>query len=124
MIEFKEKKKVRKFLYSKPVFAILMFIFLLSLEGLWNMYGKYSEVSQKAQEAKIDLQKLRERKADLEKKVSFLKTERGEDEEIRKKFMVGKQGEGIILIVDQTASSASSVVMPTPSFWARFFNFF
>lgn len=125
MLEFKEKKKARKMMYSKPVLLLLLVIFVLSLEGLWNIYQKHSEAAVKAQEAKADLENLRGREADLEKKVAFLKTDRGREEEIRKKFMVGKQGEGVILVVDQSgASTTPPAPAPAPSTWARFLNFF
>lgn len=125
MLEFKEKKKTRKIMYSKPVLVALLIIFALSLEGLWNIYEKHSEAAKKAQEAKADLQNLRGREADLEEKVAFLKTDRGREEEIRKKFMVGKQGEGVILVVDQPgASTTPPASAPAPSAWARFLNFF
>jgi cell division protein FtsB len=126
MLEFKEKKKARKMMYSVPVLFLLAVIFLLSIEGLWNIRQKHSEAYEKAREAKADLENLRGREAELEKKVAFLKTERGKEEEIRKKFMVGKQGEGVILVVDPPPSAALPVITPPPprSFWFGFFDFF
>ena len=125
MLDFKEKKKVRKMMYSKPVLFVLLGILLVSLEGLWSISQKHSEALEKSREAQADLENLRGREAELEKKVAFLKTDRGKDEEIRKKFMVGKQNEGVILVVDPTQSSAtSSAPPPAPSLWTRFLNFF
>lgn len=124
MLEFKEKKKVRRMIYSMPVLFLLAAVFLLSVEGLWNIYGKYTEASQKASEATVDLERLRDKEAELEKKVAFLKTDRGKEEEIRKKFMVGKEGEGVILVVDQGVSTTPPAPVPEPSAWARFLNFF
>ena len=111
-------------MYSRPVLLFLSVIFLLSLEGLWGIYQKHADALGKAQEAKADLENLRKREAELEKKVAFLKTERGREEEIRKKFMVGKEGEGVILVVDPAPSSTSPVPMPAPSLWAGFLDFF
>lgn len=125
MHEFKEKQKARKMRYSKPVLTVLLVIFFLSLDGLWNIYQKHSEAYEKAKEAQFNLENLRGREAELEKKVAFLKTDRGREEEIRKKFMVGKQGEGVILVVDPTTSTTPIVTTPPPqSVWTRFLNFF
>jgi cell division protein FtsB len=124
MLEFKEKQKARKMRYSKPVLFVLAVILLVSLEGLLGIYRKHSEALEKAETARIDLLKLREREAELEKKVAFLKTERGKDEEIRKKFMVGKEGEGVILVVDATPSTTPPAPAPKPSAWTRFLDFF
>ncbi len=125
MLEFKEKKKARKMMYSKPVLLVLSVIFLLSLEGLWNIYQKHSEAYGKAQEAKSALENLRGREAKIEKKVAFLKTDRGKEEEIRKKFMVGKQGEGVILVVEQPVASTTPMASaPALSMWAGFLDFF
>ncbi len=124
MLEFKEKKKVRKLIYSKLVLFVLAIIFVLSVDGVWNMYQKHSETSQKAQEAEADLLSLREKESELEKRVEFLKTARGQDEEIRKKFMVGKAGEGVILIVSPEITTTTIATPPLTSRWTRFLDFF
>jgi hypothetical protein len=126
MLEFKEKQKVRKIKYSKPALFLLSVFFLLSLEGLWHIYEKHSEALEKAEEAQGDLRDLQKREAGLEKKVVFLKTEKGKDEEVRKKFMVGREGEGVILVVDPIHSGEPPNPSPEkkPSVWTGFLNFF
>ncbi len=124
MLEFKEKQKARKMRYSKPVLLALLIILFMSLEGLFGIYKKHSEALEKAREAQADLKALREKESELEKKVAFLKTDRGKEEEIRRKFMVGKAGEGVILVVDPAPSSTDFTPLPKPSAWARFVQFF
>lgn len=124
MLDFKEKKKTRRFIYSTPVVAFLGIVFLFFSYNLFGLHKISEESQRKTNEAKAELRILEERKRDLEKRVSFLKTERGQESEIREKFMVGKEGEGVILLVDQPHSTTTKIAPPKPSFWSGFLDFF
>jgi len=124
MLDYKEKQKTRRFMYSTPVLVLLAIILLFSLSKTWTLYKTSEDARIKADDAAATLLSLEKRKTDLEQKVSFLKTERGQESEIREKFMVGKEGEGVILLVDQPPATTTEVAIPEPSFWARFLNFF
>jgi len=124
MLDFQEKHKTRRFMYSKPVLVFLAVVLLFFLNKIWGLYQTSEESLGKANEAKAELRSLEERKSELEQRVSFLKTERGQESEIRDKFMVGKEGEGVIMVVDQPSATTTEIVPPEPSFWAGFLNFF
>ncbi len=124
MLDFKEKQKKRRFMYSTPMLVFLGILFVFFSSRIWGLYQTNQEAVRKANEAKAELRSLEERKTDLEKRVSFLKTERGKESEIREKFMVGKEGEGVILVVDTPQATTTPSVASEPSAWARFLNFF
>lgn len=124
MLDFKEKKKTRRFIYSTPVVAFLGIVFLFFSYNLFGLHKISEESQRKTNEAKAELRILEERKRDLEKRVSFLKTERGQESEIREKFMVGKEGEGVILLVDQPHSTTTKALPLKESFWSGFLDFF
>jgi len=111
-------------MYSTPVVVFLGIVFLFFAYNLFGLYKTSEESLRKTNEAKAELRMLEERKRDLEKRVSFLKTERGQESEIREKFMVGKEGEGVILLVDQPHATTTKIAPSKPSFWAGFLDFF
>jgi len=79
-------------------------------------------------ESKQNLEKVTEEAAVLESRqqalnsdVEKLKTPEGVEEEVRKKFSVVKDGEQmVVLLDDKTASSAPP--QPKPGFWKRVWN--
>lgn len=111
-------------MYSTPVLIFLGVVFLFFASRIWGLYQTNQEAVRKADEARAELHSLEERKTDLEKRVNFLKTERGQESEIREKFMVGKEGEGVILVVDTPEATTTKPAIPEPSAWSRFLNFF
>ena len=112
-------------MYSLPVLFILFAFLSFLISKAFVLSRKESEVREKAVEVKTELSKLELRKNELSTKVDFLKTERGKEEEVRSKFMVGKEGEGVILVVDEKPTSTELVQeKPKPSGWSGFLNFF
>jgi cell division protein FtsB len=124
MLDYKEKNKARRFMYSTPVLVFLAFFLLFLLSKTWVLYKTSEDARRKADEAKMELRKLEERKTDLAASVNFLKTERGKESKIREKFMVGKEGEGVILLVDQPPATNTESIPRKSSFWSGFLNFF
>lgn len=99
--EFQEKKMVRKFIFSMPVFVII------TIFSLWMVYGIVSaiitlrEFSQKNKEIEKKLSEVQKSKNAFEKKASLLETDYGIDLEAREKFNLKKPGEEIILFVEE-----------------------
>ena len=112
-------------MYSVPVLFLLFIIFAFLSSKAFALYQKGSEVRGKAEEVKADLAKLEARQGELQKKVDFLKTERGKEEEMRSRFMIGKEGEGVILVVEEKSSTTAGRKASKPSsWWSGFLNFF
>ena len=63
---------------------------------------------------------VRARENSLKAQIISLKTERGVEEELRGKFRVVKNGEGVIIVVDQEKKEATT----TKSGFANFFKWF
>ncbi len=108
MLEFQEKKKIRQFLYSRPTLVIIAVIFVISVNATYRMYQKASETGANRDVAAREEAALAAKKKELESQLSQLKTSRGMEEEIRKKFRVVKEGEGIVIVVDNTKKAAEA----------------
>ena len=112
-------------MYSIPVLVVLFAIFVFFASKAFLLYQKELDVRTKSEEVKADLVVLEAQKIELQKRVDFLETERGKEEELRSRFMVGKEGEGVIMVVDEKATTTANSQSQKPSgWWGRFLNFF
>lgn len=124
MLDFYEKRKFKKLLYSKPTLIILGVIVVWLSFVVWNMYKKERDTRLKRIEQNEILNRLKDREGSLHEEIERLSTERGIEEEIRSKFEVGKDGEKIIVIVDNPEEKNTTQNEEKKSFWQRIFSWF
>jgi cell division protein FtsB len=107
MREFQEKKRFRKFLYSKTMACILIVLILFFTRATWGVYKKQRETAANAMQAQNALQRLEDRQALLDREITKLKTDEGVEEEIRSKYGVSKPGEQVLIIVDTEKATST-----------------
>ena len=122
MLEFQEKRKVKRFMYSRITLVILLVIILLLLKSVWNVYEKESLTRDNLDKTASDLQGLKDREQMLSTEIDRLKTTSGTEAEIREKYGLVKPGEEVILIVDKNSSSTDDISPIEPSFWQKIVN--
>jgi len=110
MREFKERRRIRKLLYSKITIGFFVVVFFFIASAAWGVYGKYRETKENQESAGRELVKLQERKADIERGIERLESARGIEGEIRGKFGLVKDGEGVIIIVESPVSLGSETL--------------
>lgn len=98
MLDFRERTQLRKTMYAKPTILVVGVIALLIARGAWGMYQKSVEASKKRDKAVAELNQLRTYEAQLNADISKLSTERGQEGEIRDRFMVAQDGEQVIVV--------------------------
>jgi cell division protein FtsB len=130
MLEFQQKRKVRKILYSRTALIVLCVVAAVFLRATWNVYEKERLSEEYVSQASAQLDKISAKKEAISSSVSALGTDKGIEAEIRRKFRVVKDGEQIAVIVDDTAISGgrdqSSASSTGQGFWhgvASFFGF-
>lgn len=124
MLGFHEKRKIRNILYSKPILVILGFIVLFFLSTVWGAFKKERD-TQRIKEQRIEvLESLEEREDILSQEIDRLNTERGVEEEIRAKFEVAHEGEGVIVIVNPKNDEEIVVSPEKKSFWKKIVDIF
>lgn len=127
MLDFQQKKKLRKAMYSKVVLFILSISALFLGNATWNVYQKYSEARQNEEIVSNEIQKLQERESDLSVDIARLNTERGVEEELRKRFGVAKKGEEVMVIVEPTVDDGQNIAAnegQKKGFWRSLFHVF
>ncbi|MEI6581111.1 MAG: septum formation initiator family protein [bacterium] len=120
MKKFQEKKRWREIVQSKPG---LIIIGIIVVAFSWNVFGLMNRMQETAKNKKIEEEKiieLKQRKDQLSGAISSLKTEKGVEENIREKFGLAKDGEEMIIVVDD--KNPTSVTKNTEP--NRLFSFF
>lgn len=108
MLEFQEKKKIRRIAYSRPILAVLVIFLIIFANAAYGMYNKYMETGENSDIALREKAGMKAKQTELESRLEQLKTDRGVEEEIRKKFRVVKEGEGVIIVVDNKISDKTA----------------
>lgn len=115
----KRRQKTRKRLYSKITIGFLVLVMLLLIRPTWNIYQKSRESKRNVLEARAELLALEHRKTELERDVTYIKSEHGRDQEIRSKFGMAKEGETMVVIVRDEEKKAAPEPTPEPTFWEK-----
>lgn len=118
-MEFQEKRKLKKYLYSKVVLVIFLAIIIWLLCSVWNVYKKQDMTRDNLAKTAASLEGLQAREKMLTGEIQKLKTDVGIEEEIREKYGLIKPGEEVIVIVDN--DEGGNVVKNTTStgFWQK-----
>ena len=123
-MDFHEKRKLKKLIYSKPTLIILGLLVIWFSFAVFSMYKKERDTRLKRIEQKGILDELKTREASLSEEIERLSTERGIEEEVRSKFEVGREGEEVIIIVDNPENDGVSEIEKKKTFWQKVFGWF
>ena len=122
MREYQRKKKIRRFLYSPLALCILIALIALIGKATWSVYAKERESRKNLDRATEELAALEGRQKNLSAKIDRLKTPEGIEAEIREQFQVAKQGERMVVVVED--KTVPQVEEKKSSFVSKFFDFF
>ena len=124
MIDFQQKRKINKIIYSKVSFVILFILVIFIGKATWDIFKKYMISSENYSTVKKDYDNLKLRKEMLESEINRLKTDGGMEEEIRGKFNVAKPGETVVVVIDSSSSTSTNQNNIKNNFWLDFWNMF
>ncbi|MBU1558134.1 septum formation initiator family protein [Patescibacteria group bacterium] len=123
MKDFNEKRKMNNIVYSKvSIFVLLVLIFFVG-KGAWGAYSDVILTKENKEIAEQQLRELEEREAKILDEILDLKTEEGQEREIRNKYRVVKEGEHMIMIVDEKNSNYLNTE-EDKNFWKKTKEFF
>ena len=124
MLEFQEKRKLRRLIYSKITLVLLILLILLILNGVWNIYKKQDITKDNLAKTASSLESLQARENMLSSQIERLKTPAGTEEEIREKYGLVKPGEEVIVVVDSSTTAADETSTTDTGFWQKIVNWF
>ncbi len=119
MREYQQKHMVRTLLYSRVTIVILFLLIVLLLRSIMELNDKRIEAANLRNDSATE-------RADLENKMKLaeaqnkaITTERGFENYVRTTYPVVKEGEGVIVIYDDTKSPVTPV-RSDMNIWERF----
>ncbi len=131
MFDFHEKRKIRTIVYSK---IFIIFVFLVGVMIARSAYERFivERAMAEKRDAKVsELNELELRLHSLEAEIARLKNNRGIEEELRSRFDAVREGEEIVVILEDTAVAATQAAVPEPAqeepkphSWWSFLNVF
>ena len=92
--------------------------------NVFSMYKKERDTRLRRIEQRGVLNELEGREESLREEIERLSTQRGIEEEVRSKFEVGREGEEVIIIVDNPEAENVGEKYTKKTFWQRIFNWF
>lgn len=120
----KKKRIFRSKLYSWPILILLFALVIFLGHGVWNMYAKVRTSEAQLAQAQAELDELKERRKELENKIAYIETETGIEEHLRREFDVAKEGEQVVVILDNGEEVEEVISFEEKGFWERFKEWF
>jgi len=127
MLDLKKRNKGIQKIYLKVFIIILAVLVLFAGNATWNLYLKYREAKFNRDIAQTELEKLQKREKNLLMELDKLSTDRGVEEELRKKFGIVKEGEEVIVIVEPKSGEGDDREKTTKqntSIWRKILSIF
>jgi cell division protein FtsB len=99
----------------------MILVFAWSICGL---IGRMQETIKNKKVAEEKIQELQKEKDQLTTNINQLKTDQGVEENIREKFGLAKDGEGMVVVVDDKNSPATDTENKSTSFFSEIMDWF
>lgn len=124
MRNFQDKNKWRRFRESKPILVGLGVILLVFAWSVLGLMGKMQETLKNKNSAEEKISELEVKRKKLSNNINKLETDEGKEESIREKFGWVKEGEGVIVIVDEKATANVNDADQSSGFFSWIKNLF
>lgn len=89
-----------RLLWRRVFLLALVVAVLLAASGVWKIYTRERESAALNRESQTRLADLFTRQDQLQKDIANLNTDRGKEAALREQYQMGRQGEGLIIIVN------------------------
>lgn len=122
MFDVFEKRRIRRFFFSRILTIIVFVVFLFLVRAVWTAYQRASFASQARLDAVHTQQELQKRSVALEADIAELSTDRGLEAALRSRFDVGREGEQLVVLID--APKRIEAPQPKASLWERMRGWF
>ncbi len=124
MFDFHQKRKLRAAFESRITWTILLILSGFMIVSAYDRYQIARDMADRRLSVEAEKERLVERKAELEADVEYLSNERGIEAEMRRQFDVAREGEQVVIIVEDENKATTTTPLPTsaPSErpWYRF----
>lgn len=123
MANFQAKSRSRRLMESTPMLFVFALILIIFTWNVASLLGKMNQVVKNREVAETRLTQLANTKARLEADIALLATDEGIEETIREKYGLGKEGERLVVVVEDK-NPADQSAEQQGSFTSFFKNLF
>lgn len=116
-MDLKRKRLYKKIVYSKVTLLVLILLFLLVSKASWNAYQNVRYTRANLERVQNERGELLERKRFIEEESAVLSSDEGLEEVIRERLPVAKEGERVIIIVDEKEAEVATTTSDSRSWW-------
>ncbi|MBX4209526.1 hypothetical protein KW799_02455 [Candidatus Parcubacteria bacterium] len=125
MREYQERRRLKRFLHSRYAIAALAVLCLLLTHAVWGAYQKYRKSGDISERIRSDVESLEARQASLSQSINALDTVEGREKEIRDRFGVVKDGERMVVLVDDSSTDRQSAsAAGSGGWWSKLIGIF
>lgn len=93
-------RKILRVIASPVMIGVLFLLVVLFGYSAIRMHMRLQYVKEITEEKKQELERIEAKEEELVSSLEFLRTERGQEEELHNRFRITQPGESLILIVD------------------------
>ncbi|MFA6585599.1 MAG: septum formation initiator family protein [Candidatus Paceibacterota bacterium] len=124
MRSFQKGGRLKHMMQSKIFLIFLGVLILVFFYNMFGLLGKMEETRKNRQIVEDKIAELEKTKEKLNSEITSLKTEKGVEESIREKFGLAKEGEGMIMVVDEKPQKEVEKTSNSSTFFSFFTNLF
>ena len=120
---YQERRRIRKFLYSRAVLFLLSGLALFLFVSLVRIGFLAYDASEAKKKTEAEYKALTEQKERLDKKIGDLGNSEALEKEAKERFSVTGPGEKVLIIIERGSSGLDLEAKP-PSLWDKIKSFF
>lgn len=124
MKNYQKKKDFRYLMQTKPMLILLFVLMVFFIWSVISFIGKRQETYKNKRIAEEKIENLKQQKDKLYSDILKLKTEKGMEENIRNKFGFAREGEGVIVVVEDENKNEIKKESKSETFLNFFKNLF
>ena len=122
MFDFQQKRKFKNWYASRMTQGIVLFLAILVLLSALNRYLIAADMADRRTAVEAEIHSLEARRQSLDEEVKYLSNERGIEAEMRRQFDVAREGEQVVIILEDEPVEPKNEadLPPEPRPWYRF----
>jgi cell division protein FtsL len=124
MKSFQKNTKLQQIMQSKPFLVFLGIIIIIFIFSTIGFMGRMEETINNRKMLQDKIAELEKSKNNLNSEISQLQTPQGIEENIREKFGLAKDGENMIMVVDDTSTTETNTQTNYEGFFSFLKNWF
>jgi len=107
MVSLQQKRLWRRVLSSRWVQALLLVVLLVVASSAYGRYQVAREMALRQERLAQELAELEVRREQLRAQVEYITSERGMEAEMRRQFDVAREGEQVVIILEEPEPAAA-----------------